>query len=523
MSKPGKSLRNLCKKLKVRLTVKRNGKRVYKSVAVLKRQCANKKKRRTRKYGKTLLPKLRKISKKNVKHIYKLKDPHKKRILAIDEGIREEAKKTGRTMKKAAIAKKARFNVLRIYRKNRKLGECNKLTRDMRYIDKKYKLGKTKNICKKKRRRKFGTTLKNVKISGTKYGNVNYFLKLMEDELGNNWRNIVFDTNNILEGRKNDIKRLGQGRQGTVISIGPYAIKFTLKGTMCGDGINLIRHMYYDEELDSVQNFKLQKELGHFKDMNFGGYLNYIKKNFEENETTLKENWEDYVINYKNPYKKDCDVEILPFDGHIGNILYVKEMNVGFHIKTIKGKNYLYNIIDSASDFIHEMGGLLHQARIQMILSDYGIAPKVYAIYCGHDKDISFIAMERVKEILPLPISKRHSKQLINHLKILDRLGIIHNDHNLYNIMIDFNDNVKLIDFDRSFLLSQKNFPYKTNFAFAEHYNNYNVKKFINFWYELAKHKEFNLVKFNTMDYNLKKYPEVFQLYFKHLKKNIKT
>jgi hypothetical protein len=159
MSKPGKVLRTLCKKLGVRLTVKRGKKRVYKSVAVLKRQCANKKKkRRTRKYGKTLLPKLRKISKKNVKHIYKLKDPCKKRILAIDEGILTEAKKTGRTMKKAAIAKKARFNVLRIYRKNRKLGECNKLTRDMRYIDKKYKLGKTKNICKRKRRRKFGTT-----------------------------------------------------------------------------------------------------------------------------------------------------------------------------------------------------------------------------------------------------------------------------------------------------------------------------------------------------------------------------
>tara|TARA_X000000950_G_scaffold159731_1_gene195638 strand:- start:1806 stop:2945 length:1140 start_codon:yes stop_codon:yes gene_type:complete len=158
MSKPGKVLKELCKRLGVRLTVKRGKKRVYKSVAVLKRQCVNKKKRRTRKYGKALLPKLRKISKKNVKHVYKLKDPHKKRILAIDEGIRAEAKKTGRTMKKAAIAKKARFNVLRIYRKNRKLGECNKLTRDMRYIDKKYKLGKTKNICKRKRRRKFGTT-----------------------------------------------------------------------------------------------------------------------------------------------------------------------------------------------------------------------------------------------------------------------------------------------------------------------------------------------------------------------------
>lgn len=99
------------------------------------------------KFGKTLLPKLRKLSKKNVKHVYKLKDPQKKRILAIDEGIRAEAKKTGRNMKQAAISKKARFNILRIYRKNKKLGECNKLTRDMRYIDKKYKLGKTTNIC----------------------------------------------------------------------------------------------------------------------------------------------------------------------------------------------------------------------------------------------------------------------------------------------------------------------------------------------------------------------------------------
>jgi len=58
MSKPGKVLRNLCKKLGIRLTVKRGQKRVYKSVAVLKRQCANKKKvkkkkvkRRRRRFG----------------------------------------------------------------------------------------------------------------------------------------------------------------------------------------------------------------------------------------------------------------------------------------------------------------------------------------------------------------------------------------------------------------------------------------------------------------------------------------
>ena len=56
----------------------------------------------------------------------------------------------GRTMKKAAIAKKGRFNVLRIYRKNKKVKECNIITHDMRYMDKKYGLGKTRNICGQK-------------------------------------------------------------------------------------------------------------------------------------------------------------------------------------------------------------------------------------------------------------------------------------------------------------------------------------------------------------------------------------
>jgi hypothetical protein len=60
MSKPGKSLKALCKRLKVRLTIKRNGKRVYKSIKVLKDQCAKKRKvkkkkvkrkRRRRKFG----------------------------------------------------------------------------------------------------------------------------------------------------------------------------------------------------------------------------------------------------------------------------------------------------------------------------------------------------------------------------------------------------------------------------------------------------------------------------------------
>jgi hypothetical protein len=63
MSKPGKSLKGLCKRLGVRLTVKRGKKRVYKSVTILKAQCkrkAKKKKRkkvkRKRKFGQAPLP-----------------------------------------------------------------------------------------------------------------------------------------------------------------------------------------------------------------------------------------------------------------------------------------------------------------------------------------------------------------------------------------------------------------------------------------------------------------------------------
>ena len=100
-------------------------------------------KRRTAK-----LPKLRLLTYKNKRHKYKLNDPQKKRILAIEEGINKEKNKTKKSKRQAAIAKKARFNVLRIYRKNRKPDECRKLTKDMRYIDKKYGLGETKDICK---------------------------------------------------------------------------------------------------------------------------------------------------------------------------------------------------------------------------------------------------------------------------------------------------------------------------------------------------------------------------------------
>lgn len=96
-----------------------------------------------------LIPKLKDISYKNKKHRYHLNQSNKKRRKAIDEGIKKEQNKTKKNRKSAALAKKARFNVLRIYRRYKNPKECEILTKDMKYMDKKYGLGETKNICKK--------------------------------------------------------------------------------------------------------------------------------------------------------------------------------------------------------------------------------------------------------------------------------------------------------------------------------------------------------------------------------------
>ncbi len=113
--------------------------------------------RKKNKTGGGLLPKLRELSKKNKKHIYRLYDPQYKRILAIEEGINQKKNKTSKDRKNAAKMKKARFNVLRLYRKNKDKNGCINLTQDMKYMDNKYKLGNTRNICggKKSKKREF--------------------------------------------------------------------------------------------------------------------------------------------------------------------------------------------------------------------------------------------------------------------------------------------------------------------------------------------------------------------------------
>lgn len=103
---------------------------------------------KTRKKSTPSLPKLKPSNPDGKKHHYKLTYTAKKRRLAIDEGIRGETKRIGK--RKAATAKKGRLNILRIYRRFKNYDDCKTITRDMKYIDKKYKLGNTKDICERK-------------------------------------------------------------------------------------------------------------------------------------------------------------------------------------------------------------------------------------------------------------------------------------------------------------------------------------------------------------------------------------
>lgn len=97
----------------------------------------------------SVLPKLRKLP-KNFKpaNPYKLSLPTGKRQAALDDVIKYKIKK-GIGKRAAAIQKKRRLGILRIYRRYKQPAECRKITRDMRYLDRKYiKNGVTNNICR---------------------------------------------------------------------------------------------------------------------------------------------------------------------------------------------------------------------------------------------------------------------------------------------------------------------------------------------------------------------------------------
>ena len=127
-------------------TQKRSFKHVRQKRKTIRKAKRNSKRKANKGPKSVKLPKLRPISYASKKHHYKLSDPAYKRRKAIREGIRYEVEQ-GKSEKDAAISKKSRFNILRIYRRNSFPDQCRLITEDMKYIDKKYKLNDTNDIC----------------------------------------------------------------------------------------------------------------------------------------------------------------------------------------------------------------------------------------------------------------------------------------------------------------------------------------------------------------------------------------
>lgn len=122
-------------------------KKINKKKTIKKKSIKINKTKKNNKTNRVLLPKLRKIDDSMKKHKYRLSYPTIKRRMAINEGIRNEVLKMNKTKKQAATSKKGRFNILRIYRRNNNKKQCRLITKDMKYIDKKYGLNKTTDIC----------------------------------------------------------------------------------------------------------------------------------------------------------------------------------------------------------------------------------------------------------------------------------------------------------------------------------------------------------------------------------------
>ena len=107
--------------------------------------------------------------------------------------------------------------------------------------------------------------------------------------------------------------------------------------------------------------------------------------------------------------------------------------------------------------------GYFKQARLQQIAAEWGVTCPVYAVHCvPGKKEAPFMAMpmmgERMVDIYGnKEWSEEHQKQFWNLRLLLDtHVGLVHNDGNCLNVMTDRHNVVKLIDFDRSYLMDHK-------------------------------------------------------------------
>jgi len=172
----------------------------------------------------------------------------------------------------------------------------------------------------------------------------------------------------------------------------------------------------------------------------------------------LGNDWGEKVLNIENTLEEVEGVSRLGQPGRQGTVIRLDHAGVSYAVKvTPKGV--------SCGDGVTGVMGFLKQARMQELAAIHNVTGRVYAVFCGHKIAQSFMVMElmgtRVVDVYgrnKIPqMSLKHQQQLWHLYKTLDtKVGVNHNDTNCLNLMIDFNGDLKLIDFDRSKIIEKK-------------------------------------------------------------------
>jgi hypothetical protein len=198
----------------------------------------------------------------------------------------------------------------------------------------------------------------------------------------------------------------------------------------------------------------------------------------------LGKNWSDRVLNPDDTLADIKTVERLGQPGREGTTIKIRCNGKYYAVKVFHKGHYCgYGREQTLEEELHqdefepEGSGLLHEARLQQLASEHNVTVPVEAVYCGGKNNASFMIMAPLKALLmdvykstrksttpgknldlrPDTLSLKHQKQLWNLYKTLDEdVGIVHNDYNCRNIMIDYEDNIKLIDFGRSRTIDKK-------------------------------------------------------------------
>lgn len=190
------------------------------------------------------------------------------------------------------------------------------------------------------------------------------------------------------------------------------------------------------------------------------GRVQYFKKCLV---AKLGTNWSGRVLNPKDRLSDVRTVERLGVPGREGTTIKIQCGGKDYAVKVLAKGTYCGEGIEQTLEEakIHadnpKESGFLYEARLQQLASEHNVTVPVEAVHCGGKDEASFLVMSPLKTRLKdyyqknQTLSLKHQKQLWNLFKTLDEeVGIVHNDYNCLNIMVDSEDNIKLIDFGRS-------------------------------------------------------------------------